>query len=85
MFLPRKAHERTLEKNMKRIGTTGALTLAVLAALNSAAALATDDGWYGGINRPVAREDQRRRSTASSEATPHQRDDTDIGYRLFGG
>jgi OOP family OmpA-OmpF porin len=72
---------------MKSAKALGTLCLAAVAAVNTAPALATDDGWYGGIGIGQARakiNDDKIRTQLGGTADIAD-DDTDIGYRLFGG
>ncbi len=72
---------------MKSIKTLGTLCLAGIAAANSPLAAATDDGWYGGIGIGQSRakiNDDKIRSQLGGTADIAD-DDTDIGYRIFGG
>jgi OmpA-OmpF porin, OOP family len=72
---------------MKSIKTLGTLCLAGIAAANSPLAIATDDGWYGGIGIGQSRakiNDDKIRSQLGGTADIAD-DDTDIGYRIFGG
>jgi len=76
---------------MKIIGTVGALGLAGLAVLSSSAAVAADEGWYGGIGIGQSKAsiaDSRISSEllgAGLTMTSINDDDSDIGYKLFGG
>src|SRR5690349_17287130 len=87
-FLPRKAHELSMEKNMKIMKAMGALGLAgFFAGLGSHAALAQDAGWYGGIGIGQSRakiNDDRIRAGLPG-VTSIQDDDTDTGFKLFAG
>ena len=72
---------------MKSAKALGTLCLAAIAAVNTAPALATDDGWYGGIGIGQSRakiNDDKIRTQLGGTADIAD-DDTDIGYRLFGG
>ena len=70
---------------------SGTLGLAVLAALASTLAMADDTGWYAGVNVGQSRakiDDARITSNllGGGFATPSiVNDDTDTGYKLFGG
>jgi len=81
-----------LEKNMKIVRAIGALGLAGLAAVNSSPlALAADSGWYGGISIGQSQANiagDRIRSEllgAGLTMTSIDEDDSDVGYKLFGG
>jgi OOP family OmpA-OmpF porin len=72
---------------MKAMKTLGTLCLAGIAGASSPLAVATDDGWYGGIGIGQARakiNDDKIRSQLGGTADIAD-DDTDIGYRIFGG
>lgn len=76
---------------MKRVKTTGMLGLAVIAALASQYATASDSNWYGGINVGQSRsniDDYRIANEllgAGLTMTSINDDDRDIGYKLYGG
>jgi len=80
-----------MENNMKLVKTTGMLGLAVIAALASQYAMASDSSWYGGINVGQSRaniDDFRIASEllgAGLTMTSINDDDRDIGYKLYGG
>ena len=72
---------------MKSTKALGTLCLAGIAAVNIPLASATDDGWYGGIGIGQSRakiNDDKIRSQLGGTADISD-DDTDIGYRIFGG
>src|SRR5687768_9719563 len=90
-FLPRKAHEPLLEKNMKLLRVAGALGLVGFAAVGAQAAIAADSGWYGGLSIGASRaeiDDEGitsgllgRGFTVNSIAD----EDSDTGFKLLGG
>jgi OOP family OmpA-OmpF porin len=72
---------------MKTLVTVSALSLAVFAALNSPAVFATDEGFYGGIGIGASRakiNDAKINTQMGGNASISD-DDTDLGYKLFGG
>jgi len=74
---------------MKLKRTTGTLSLAVLAAFASPAAVAADSGWYGGLNIGLSRasiDDERIRAGLQPRVvTSIDEDDSDTGYKLLAG
>jgi OOP family OmpA-OmpF porin len=90
MFLPRKAHELTLENKMKLVRAAGALSLAGFAAVSGPAA-AADDGWYLGFGIGQSREqnhhDRITQQLQGSGLTTNSIDDdsTDTAWKLLGG
>ena len=74
---------------MKFKRTTGTLSLAVMAALASPAAMAADSGWYGGLSIGQSRaEIDHERITAGllpRVVTSIDDDDRDTGYKLLAG
>src|SRR3954468_19158210 len=89
-FLPRKAHELTMENNMKLVRAVGALGLAGIAAA-SASAIAADDGWYLGAGIGQSREqnhhDRITQELLGSGLTTNSisDDSRDTAWKLFGG
>ncbi len=77
-----------MKKIVKAVGTLSLLGCAVLA---SQVALATDLGWYGGLNvgRSRAKIDSWRiiegLGTSGFTVTDFSNDDRDTGYKIFGG
>lgn len=75
----------------KRTVNSATLALALLAVLPGSAALAEDSGWYigigGGVTETSIDEDRITSSLFSSgyTVTDFSEDDTDSGYKLFGG
>ena len=76
---------------MKSAKALGTLCLAGIAAVNSPLAAATDEGWYGGISvgqsKAKINDDKITSQLQGSgfATTSISDDDTDIGYKLFGG
>ena len=76
---------------MKLANASGTLGLAALAAIASPLAMADDTGWYGGVNVGQSRakiDDARITSNllgSGYATTSIVDDDTDTGYKLFGG
>jgi OmpA-OmpF porin, OOP family len=77
---------------MKLVRTMGALGLAGLAVVNSPVAIATDEGWYGGLGVGSSKtriDDQRitdgLRASSGLRTTSVDDDDRDIGFKLLGG
>ena len=76
---------------MKLIKTVGALGLAGLAVFTGAAAAADDAGWYGGLGAGWSKariHDQRIKDGFSGSGltvTTIDHDDSDLGFKLFGG
>lgn len=79
---------KTYRKGAKN---SASLALALLTILPGSAALAEDSGWYigigGGVTETSIDEDRIRSSLFSSgyTVTDFSEDDTDSGYKLFGG
>ena len=76
---------------MKLARASGTLGLAALAAIVSPFAVADDTGWYGGVNVGQSRakiDDARITSNllgGGLAASSISNDDSDTGYKLFGG
>jgi OmpA-OmpF porin, OOP family len=80
-----------MEKNMKFARASGTLGLAALAVIASPFAVADGTGWYGGVNIGQSRakiDDARITGSllgAGLATTSMTNDDSDTGYKLFGG
>src|SRR5688500_2918676 len=74
---------------MKFKRTTGTMSLAVLAAFASTAAVAADSGWYGGLSIGQSRaeidDDRIRAGLQPRVVTSIEDDDTDTGFKLLAG
>ena len=76
---------------MKLVRTVGALALVGFAAVGGQAAVAAESGWYGGLGVGQSRAniaDDRIRSELLGSGltmTTIEDDDSDVGYKLFGG
>ena len=78
-----------MEKNMKLVKASGTLGLAAFVIIASPFAVADDTGWYGGLNVGQSRakiDDARITSSLLGVgASSISDDDSDTGYKLFGG
>ena len=72
---------------MKSTKALGTLVLAGITAANIPLAAATDEGWYGGagIGQSRAKINEAKINTQMGGNASINSDDTDIGYKLFGG
>jgi OOP family OmpA-OmpF porin len=72
---------------MKSTKALGTLCLAGIAAVNIPLASATDEGWYGGvgIGASKAKINKEKINTQMGGNASIDDDDTDLGYKLFGG